>query len=354
MLFNKEGDSLLRDLELKLKKNCEENNQDVIECVHEIVEVKPIDDSEEFLHCCRYAESVECREKCQSYLKFDNLTENEMISSLEGSCGVVNLSCEFWMCFLSGKNPTKDSQNGEESRIKQIGLDSAKLHCCEKAQTSLCRRGCFTTFSGHNNPSPERFQRECMESTIETDLKRCIDEVDHPAELGCDGLSFCTNFNNRPTELFRNCNPIADLAAKNELESWKQLKSLSIGGFNFPILNVTHCMLHYWHAITCILHLKPTTRSAHLSQICHDDCIDILSRCLDMSRMVSKDMSPANICKHLSPDRNAPCVSIKPYLEASDSPHSSNDFKIISPCRGKQCNATSEVCEVRNISFYYF
>lgn len=346
MLFNKEGDSL-RELELNLHKKCEEINHDVIDCVLETVDVTPFDDSEDFMHCCRHAETIDCREKCQSRLKFNNLTETEMISTLEKNCGVVNLSSEFWMCFLNGKDQARNPDNNDDvSRIKQIGLDSAKLHCCEKAQTTVCRRGCFYTYSG-NNPSLEKFQRECMESTIEADLKRCIDEVDQPAELGCDGLSFCTNFNNRPTELFRNCNPIADLAARNELEAWKQENSLKIAGFNFPILNINHCFLENWHAIACILHLKPSTRWGHLSQICHDDCLDILTRCMDWARMESKEVTADKICAHLSPDRQSPCISIKPYLEYSDSPHSANDFTIISPCRGSQCNATSEVCEVR-------
>lgn len=147
MLFNKEGDSL-RDLELNLHKKCDDINHDVIECVLEAVDVTPFDDSEDFLHCCRHAETANCREKCQSHLKFNNLTETEMISTLEKNCGVVNLSSEFWMCFLNGKDQAKNPENNDVSRIKQIGLDSAKLHCCEKAQTTICRRGCFYTFSG--------------------------------------------------------------------------------------------------------------------------------------------------------------------------------------------------------------
>lgn len=150
MLFNKEGDSL-KDLDLNLQKSCKESNVDVIDCVHEVVDVKVIENPEEYMHCCRHADSYDCRSRCQSYLKLNNLTETEMINALEKSCGVVNLSSEFWMCFLSGKNQDRNPQNVDDmSRIKQIGLDSAKLHCCEKAQTSQCRRGCFYSFSGKN------------------------------------------------------------------------------------------------------------------------------------------------------------------------------------------------------------
>lgn len=46
--------------------------------------------------------------------------------------------------------------------------------------------------------------------------------VDEPCELGCDGLSFCTNFNNRPTELFRSCTVQADHAAQADVAMWKE------------------------------------------------------------------------------------------------------------------------------------
>lgn len=50
--------------------------------------------------------------------------------------------------------------------------------------------------------------------------------VDEPCELTCEGLSFCTNFNNRPTELFRSCNIQADNAAQEDVALWKQNVSL--------------------------------------------------------------------------------------------------------------------------------
>lgn len=50
--------------------------------------------------------------------------------------------------------------------------------------------------------------------------------VDEPCELGCDGLSFCTNFNNRPTELFRSCNANADRAAQADVDLWRERVSI--------------------------------------------------------------------------------------------------------------------------------
>lgn len=332
-----------------LHQSCKDNN-DVIDCVSDNVDTT-LANYEDFLHCCRYGQSHECSDVCRKNLKLHNYTEGEIIDSLIPSCGVVNLSSEFWTCFLNGKDQAKQIQGGNEgSRIKQIGIDAAKLHCCEKAQSTQCRRHCYNTYSGDVQSTLENFETHCMTSSQETMIKRCVDEVDFPAELGCDGLSFCSNFNNRPTELFRNCNPQADIAAKNEFNLWKKQNVLRLPGMDFPITNISFCFPESWHAIACILHIKPTTSSGHFNQICRDDCIDILSKCMDWQRMDYTYIEPTMICSRLSPDTNAPCISIKPYLEASDNPYLGVDMRIISPCRGQHCNVTSEICQVnRNI-----
>ena len=46
--------------------------------------------------------------------------------------------------------------------------------------------------------------------------------VDQPCEMGCSGLSYCTNFNNRPTELFRTCNSEADNGARDVFNMWQR------------------------------------------------------------------------------------------------------------------------------------
>jgi reversion-inducing-cysteine-rich protein with kazal motifs len=344
MLFNKSGS--FRNLADDLNRSCKENNLDVIDCIHDNINTKTIENHEDLLPCCHSAPSGECKELCFNKLNLRNVTESEILDAFEAVCGTVNLSSDFWTCFLNGKNQAKNIQNTDVvSRIKQIGIDSAKLLCCEKAQNTQCRRGCFYSFSG-NHALLSKFQSECLQNNHESELKRCIEEVDQPAEVGCDGLSFCTNFNNRPTELFRSCNPIADQSARNELAVWKQQTNLVFSGFNFPVLNITTCSPKVWHAIACILQLKPTTKLLHLNQICWDDCFDILSRCMDWKRMESQEILPEKICSNISPDRKAPCISIKPYLEPSDSVIIDNKITIASPCRGQQCNATSEVCEV--------
>lgn len=47
----------------------------------------------------------------------------------------------------------------------------------------------------------------------------CISAYE-PCKLGCNDLEFCTNFNNRPTSLFRSCSKQSDSAARKEFQNW--------------------------------------------------------------------------------------------------------------------------------------
>lgn len=164
-------------------------------------------------------------------------------------------------------------------------MDSAKLHCCYKAVAPKCRRLCVQTFSKDWTTTRGDFEIDCLLQINEIELRRCIDEIDEPCELGCDGLSFCTNFNNRPTELFRSCQIQADIAAKSDVALWQEIGVLSLPGLNIPIENISKCSPETWRAIACVLQIKPCTKDTHLNQICREDCYDILSKCMDWTRI---------------------------------------------------------------------
>ena len=40
--------------------------------------------------------------------------------------------------------------------------------------------------------------------------------------MGCEGLQYCSNYNSRPTELFRSCSAQADRAARGDVQLWGQ------------------------------------------------------------------------------------------------------------------------------------
>lgn len=174
--------------------------------------------------------------------------------------------------------------------------------------------------------------------------------VEEPCELGCDGLNYCTNFNNRPTELFRSCTPQADEAARYDFALWQQQGILQLPGIQLPVKNISQCSPHAWKAIACTLQTKPCHSATHASRICKEDCFEILSECVDRERL-PPSLSPAALCARLSPDAppDAPCISLKPFLEPSqwriDKESMKPGEQVTAPCRGEPCN-TSEVCGV--------
>jgi len=45
--------------------------------------------------------------------------------------------------------------------------------------------------------------------------------VEQPCKLGCRGLDYCANFNDRPTEMFRSCSVEADAGARRDVMLWQ-------------------------------------------------------------------------------------------------------------------------------------
>ncbi|KAG8334113.1 hypothetical protein J6590_097478 [Homalodisca vitripennis] len=169
-----------------------------------------------------------------------------------------------------------------------------------------------------------------------------LDAVEEPCELGCDGdgRSYCTNFNNRPTELFRSGD-----AARNDVALWTSKGVLTLPGLQIPIRNISHCSPLTWKAVACTLQIKPCHRTSHTNRICMQDCFNLLSQCMDWTRMPA-DTSAASTCSRLSPvNPNTPCVSLEPYLEPSDQPYSPPSDQVTQPCKGDPCNI-GQVCAV--------
>lgn len=332
-----------------MDKSCDEN---VFECVSKTLgpsNSKSFEISSNSNLCCQHGASDQCRELCHESLNGQNLTENEMLKILEKKCGEVNPSTSFWACLMNEESHLMDQERHDDK--VRMSIDGAKLHCCEKAIATTCRRHCFNSFNnGAQTELSHSIFRNCLNDNSEIELKRCLDEVDFPAELGCDGLSFCSNFNNRPKQLFRNCNAAADLAAHQEFKFWRQNSVFNLKGINIPIQNISTCLPDIWHTIACIVHLQPTTEDQHINSICWNDCFDILSKCLDWKLMNSSEV-PSSICRKITQNVYSPCISIQNFVNASTnlkpSDNLKNEFfdKKLS-CRDNICSSSSEFCEI--------
>ena len=76
-----------------------------------------------------------------------------------------------------------------------------------------------------------------------------------------------------------------------------------------------------------------------------EDCYDLLSQCMDWSRMPAGH-NAASLCSLLSPHNpDTPCISLRAFLEPSDNPYIQPQDEVTSPCKGDPCNS-SEVCVV--------
>lgn len=111
-------------------------------------------------------------------------------------------------------------------------------------------------------PVPAVLWQVCQKSSI-----LCL-PVEEPCELGCDGLSYCTNFNNRPTDLFRSCTLQADDAARYDVALWQQQGYLGLPGLQLPVRNISRCSPNMWKAVACALQIKPCHRHTHANRIC--------------------------------------------------------------------------------------
>ncbi|XP_063243675.1 reversion-inducing cysteine-rich protein with Kazal motifs isoform X2 [Bacillus rossius redtenbacheri] len=315
----------------------------VLQCVANFTHLTTADNPLAYLHCCELAERKECRSVCRAVLR-TKTTNQEIVDSLVEECGDPLPHDRLWQCFLSNPAPV------EASRIDRLGMDSAKMHCCGKAVDQDCRRLCVRSFSNEWSHLWDDFSSRCLSPAriSEDALRHCIDEVDEPCELGCDGLSYCTNFNNRPTELFRSCGQAADEAARLDVALWRQEGRLQLPQLQLPLLNISACSPGLWKAVACALQLKPCDRYTHVDRVCRSDCLELLGRCVDWGRLHATNHTTRSLCALLSyEDPSIPCISLARFLQPSGAAREAPRDSVTSPCRPSPCNS-SQVCLVNH------
>ncbi|KAF7265647.1 hypothetical protein GWI33_020949, partial [Rhynchophorus ferrugineus] len=327
----------------KLKEECEERSSKVVECVKDLVKITPVENSIKHMHCCDKSNNIKCREACRAVLSKTTTIQEIYDSLMLNGCGAPLPQTYFWQCFLRHSTLEPNTETSmEKSRIERVGMDSAKWHCCQRANSSECSRLCSKAFMKYWDKSGDDFHDKCLNNINEEALRNCIDEVDEPCELGCDGLSFCTNFNNRPTELFRSCTSQADEAARSEVTLWQNQSNITLRGLTLPLKSMEK-YANIWKAVACGLQIKPCSRQSHANQICKDVCLQILTECVDWTR-ISPIHSPESICDSLSPeDPNMSCIRLDDYLYPSTMTYPKISGQVSSPCKGNPCES-NEIC----------
>ncbi|RVE40788.1 hypothetical protein evm_014562, partial [Chilo suppressalis] len=286
-----------------------EQSPPLLRCLRNMTASSVHTDTSKYLPCCHESSRTSCRSACEAVLRRTG-EPNEISDTLTAACGAPSLSDGLWQCFLRKDEPTDNKDI--------IPHDVAKLHCCQKAKTTNCRKLCFETFNTGWQNNWQKFYSDCLGDPQENDLTECIEEVEAPCSLGCAGLTYCSQLNNRPTTLFRSCTAQADLEAHLAVAEQKGSRSITVSGLVVPLKNLSQCPTDIWKSVACPLHVKPCTAKGHSSLLCAEECTRLVSECIEWSR-AAPQLSAAALCARLTPrDPTAPCVQLSQYTAPSE------------------------------------
>jgi reversion-inducing cysteine-rich kazal motif protein len=115
------------------------------------------------------------------------------MDALAEKCSPVLPQSPMWSCLLKSGS----------TKPARLPLDAGKLACCTKATRSSCQNLCWRAFQADWESAWVQLDALCLSSSLEGELRRCLEDADDSCEMGCSGLSYCARFNDRPTTLFR-------------------------------------------------------------------------------------------------------------------------------------------------------
>lgn len=197
-------------------------SRQVADCLLNYTQTTPGRRHTDSLSCCDEAETSRCRVGCKRALSDRSASDEDVINQLTSRCGLPHPSVAMWQCLLRGSTDSTGRYKYERSGgIQLTGVDGASLQCCHKAVTFRCRHLCITTYSRDWTRTMHQFQQHCVYRPQETHLNKCLHDVEAQCQLGCSRLEYCSNFNDRPTELFRSCTKRADESARSMVRLWQ-------------------------------------------------------------------------------------------------------------------------------------
>ncbi|XP_071811798.1 reversion-inducing cysteine-rich protein with Kazal motifs-like isoform X2 [Apostichopus japonicus] len=303
-------------------------------------------DPKDSLHCCDMAASSSCAAICH-WVHINSTSEEEIMSALVDGCGNPNLADNMWKCFLLERSPETVPEDGNNF----LSIDSARLQCCSRAVSDKCRDICIKLYSTSwsSKDSWYEFDDYCQYQPAEVSLLICLADVQEPCQPGCSGLDYCSNFNDRPTELYRSCNTRSDDSARNDMARWGN-GHIEMPFMDIPVLDIAECESDRWKAVACTLQVKPCHSKSHTNMICKSDCVHILNQCIDLSRL-PKGVTAEGLCNILSPmEKNAPCVPLDEYLVVDTAKFPKDQVRGLTyPCVAHSCANHSQshsVCSI--------
>ncbi|XP_034951773.1 reversion-inducing cysteine-rich protein with Kazal motifs isoform X2 [Chelonus insularis] len=302
------------------------------------------DNPRQYLNCCKEATTSTCLDACRKIL-FTATSVKDILDTLEAKCQPAQPHSPLWSCFL---------QQSSSMKPTRLPLDIGKLNCCSRASSTNCQILCWRAFQADWEVAWTQLETDCLSLSSEGELRRCLEDADEPCEMGCSGLSYCTKFNNQPTSLFRSCSKIADDSAKWEADHWA--RGGIIRGLGVPVRADPSCPVESLKAAACLLQLRPCETRVHETQLCRDDCLELMVNCVDWTA-ITRSTTAASLCSKLSPPRpDMPCISLKPFL-TDQSQLELNSFitqdNIITPCKNNPCPDDHMCVPQPNSDIYY-
>uniref|UniRef100_H2YTX2 Kazal-like domain-containing protein n=1 Tax=Ciona savignyi TaxID=51511 RepID=H2YTX2_CIOSA len=283
--------------------------------------------SNESMRCCeRATNAVSARSSCRHILR----------TELEAACGAVLPHEPMWECFMHDSKPPEGSRSSPFLREHQ---------CCSRAVSRTCDNLCREIYSKPwmDVQRWDQFKVKCEYGNRELQLTQCLEEVSEPCLMGCSGLDFCSNFNNRPTTMFRSCNAFSDGLARDDFRRWSDGVIKTVFA-EIPVKNIQTCEPAKWKAVACALQVKPCSRSTGERSICRSDCLQLLNKCADFTRFPPK-MTVNELCDLISPQElQSHCISISTFTK----PHhvvKEVTSNVTQPCLPNPCSER-EVCVI--------
>ncbi|XP_015595856.1 reversion-inducing cysteine-rich protein with Kazal motifs [Cephus cinctus] len=333
-IFHKPGKQ--STLKLYSSKGC---FHQIPKCLRAAAGAKNIDDPKQYLHCCDKATSPGCLVTCRETLHTAT-TDTDIFDVLSNKCSPVLPHLPMWSCFL----------NSTPAKSARLPLDLGKLSCCSRASTSSCKNLCWRAFQADWEQAWVQLDEECISLPIESELRRCLEDADETCEMGCSGLSYCVQYNDRPTALFRTCSPTADEAAKWEANHWS--RGGIISGLAVPVRAAQSCPIETLRAAACLLQLRPCESRAHETRLCREDCLQLMTSCVDWSA-IKGPHTATTLCSKLSvPRQDMPCVPFSVSSTFSTDtlpaePALRPEEDITTPCRPNPCRK-DQVCVLQS------
>lgn len=320
--------------------------------------------SPELIACCSESSKQSCTDVCIEQLFSGDLESSETIEAVISECGppLVIDGDPIWNCFFqfaanqqstsapsteqNNKNVKNSTNNctavlpttSTETTTAPLNInyaDWARLQCCLKANSTECSTACQREYSGNRVTNTwETLTIDCKFRATEDELFTCINDVEDRCQAGCSGLEFCTNFNNRPLTLFRQCNEEADNEAKTNYEDWKKYRRIPHLLLTVRLKDIETCLPDMWKAAACAASIQTCDTETHSSLMCKDECLTIMREC-----SINDDYTPEEICEILSPSNlQERCTPLTEFTSPSN--YTTDDVSsLTSPCQSNPCTS---------------